>query len=70
MLIEPQCEECEAKREACERRCQRWIRSLCKVDEELRFLLNIIDHHRKRNKRLVYVEQIRERIRCLIDRLD
>lgn len=63
------CIDCEAKRDECEQRCQRWIRNLCMLDEQLRFLLNVVDHHRKRNKRLAYVEQIRGRLRWLIDQL-
>jgi hypothetical protein len=64
---DPRCSECETKREACEKRAQRWIVSLCRTDEQLRFLLNVLDHHRARNKRLEWVENLRERLKCLID---
>jgi len=69
-VADPRCAECEAKRAACEKRAQRWISSLSRTDEQLRFLLNVLDHHRARNKRLAWVEHLRERLQCLIDNIN
>jgi hypothetical protein len=69
-VVDPRCSECESKREACEKRAQRWIMSLSRTDEQLRFLLNVLDHHRARNKRLAWVEHLRERLKCLIDNIN
>lgn len=59
----------QAKRKECEERSQRWILTISMIDEQLRFTLSSLDHHRKRNKKIVYVEEIRERIKCLIEQL-
>lgn len=67
MRVNSRCEDCDDKRRECEDRAARWIRQLCWIDEQLRFTLNLLDHHRKRNKRLAYIEQVREKLQWIID---
>lgn len=61
------CDECEDKRNECEKRSARWILTLCFFDEQLRFTINTLDHHRRRNRKIVYVEELREKLKWILD---
>lgn len=64
---EAECLECEKKRKESEARAARWILTACFLDEHIRFALNTIDRHRKRNKPVVYVEELRAKLKWILD---
>ena len=67
--VSKQCDECEAKRRACEERAQRWLASNAFVDEQLRYLLNYIDYHRDRSEKREWVEKMRSKVQWIIDNI-
>ena len=68
-MNEAECAECETKRKESEARAARWIRTACFLDEHLRFAINTLDRARKRNKKIIYVEELRAKLKWMLDNM-